>query len=70
MRNAAKQTTSFGFYLPVKLHARLMRQAAKETLDCGQTVTPSRVARQALIDYLDQRETAANATSPTQTKKG
>ena len=44
------------FVLPSELKTRLIRQAANESLETGQRITPSDVVRKALIAYLDRQE--------------
>ena len=57
-RRLAEKTRHVSAVLPHDLHERLVRQAAKETADCGKTVTPSEIIRAALEECLDMWETA------------
>ena len=69
MKKLAKNTMNISAILPAELHARLVRQAAKETNDRGHTITPSKVIRWAIEDYLDQWETATFVPDPAQPKE-
>ena len=57
-KRLAEKTRHISAVLPPDLYQRLVRQAAKETADCGKTVTPSEIIRAALEEYLDMWETA------------
>ena len=69
-KRLAENTRHISAVLPRGLHQRLVRQAAKETTDCGKTVTPSEVIRAALEDYLDMWETATFVPDPRQQRPG
>ena len=44
--------------VPAVLKERLVQRAGKETIDTGQTVTPSEIMRAAVEEYLDLYEGA------------
>jgi len=69
MKKLANKTVNISAMMPAELHARLVRQAARETTDRGQTITPSKIVRWAIEDYLDQWETATFVPDPAQPKE-
>ncbi len=66
MKKLTETTVNISAIVPAKLHGRLVRQAGKETIDSGQRITPSKVVRSALEDYLDQWENATFVAARTQ----
>jgi hypothetical protein len=59
MRNKkAEFTRRVAIMMPPDLYDRLFRQAARESLDRREIVTPSHVIRWAVEDYLNTYETA------------
>lgn len=59
-----RQQVNVSVIMPRALHDRLIRQAAKESVDRGRRVTPSHILRWALEDYLDAWETAVYVPDP------
>ncbi len=51
-------TTHVSIVMPHSLHARLVRQLARETAARGRQITTSELMRWALEDYLDMNEGA------------
>jgi hypothetical protein len=69
VKKLAPKTVHISAILPAELHARLIRQVSKETSDRGHTITPSKLIRWAVEDYLDQWETATLVPDPAQPKE-